>query len=181
MDRYDTDLWKFLQEKNEKLLGISDRLELAKKFMDKVEEIETKDVHHCDLKPQNVLVNLKQDGQWNEQIEITDFGIAELKNKHGKRVGGGHQGTSGWCHPDQIARGRDGDDHAARLIIFMILLSWNRAWSFIWDEITTVGETNPIEKLFIGCKWSTSDSNRIPDRFPEFPRRMGSLLPFSLK
>ena len=124
MDRYDTDLWKFLQGNNEKSFGISDRLELANKFTEKVEEIKSKRVHHSDLKPQNVLLNLKQDGQWNGQVKITDFGIAKIGDEDDIKAG-----TRGWAEGSQFADGDiNSDNFAARLVVFMILLPLNTVW-----------------------------------------------------
>ena len=93
MERFDTDLWKFLRGKTEKSLGICERLKLAQKFIEKIEEIKSKkNVVHRDLKPQNVLLNLKSDGEWNGEMEITDFGIAISGD--GDNI---NAGTSGWA------------------------------------------------------------------------------------
>ena len=92
MNRYDTDLWQFLKGNNEKSLGISKRLKMAKTFLGKVEEIHRAQVFHRDLKPSNVLINLTSDGKWDGQLEITDFGIAAIE-----KGGGKSSGTSGWA------------------------------------------------------------------------------------
>ena len=87
MNRYDTDLWSFLKDNDEKSLGISERLKLATKFCEKFEEIVSKNVFHRDYKPSNVLLNLTPDQEWNGQMEITDFGIAELDDCAGESAG----------------------------------------------------------------------------------------------
>ena len=100
MDRYDTDLWKFLKGKDEKSLDLAERLKLATKFWQKVEKIWSKDIIHQDLKPSNVLINLTATGRWNGEMEITDFGIAEINFDGGKKAG-----TSGWAKGEQFRTG----------------------------------------------------------------------------
>ena len=121
MELYATDLWKFLKERTEQSLGICERLELARKFSEKFEEIKAKKCSHRDLKPQNVLINLTSDREWNREMEITDFGIAHFGS--GDLV---IAGTSGWAEGYQFVDDAGEDEFAARLMIFMILLSWNR-------------------------------------------------------
>ena len=147
MSRYDTDLWIFLKENDERSLGISDRLQLAAQFFEEIEEIKASKVTHRDLKPSNVLLNLTEDRKWNGQMEIADFGIATFEGGSWKNAG-----TSGWAEASQFTFGDYNDDFAARLVIFMILLSWNMAWSFIWNETTTVNLADPIEKIFLECR-----------------------------
>ena len=71
---------------------------------------------------------------------------------HGR---GPNPGTSGWTEGNQFTDGYiNFDPFAARLVVFMILLSWNRAWWFIWDGTPTTVD-NPIENLFLECeKWN---------------------------
>ena len=168
MDRFDTDLWKFLNSGTEKSLGISDRLKLADKFLLKVDEIKSKNMIHRDLKPQNVLINLNSDGKWNEEMEITDFGIAIFKNEMlGSEI---KAGTSGWAKGYQFTGGFNADDFAARLLVFTILLSWNKVWSFIWDGTTSVNWAHPIEKLFMKCK----EWKNVPKLISEIRSRIDS-------
>ena len=148
MDRFDTDLWSFLKGHTETSLGIAERLQLAQTFLKKVEEIKSTDVKHRDLKPQNVLINLTPDGKWDGEMEITDYGIAQIRTYDAIKAG-----TSGWAKGEQFEDiDVSSDNFAARLLVFMILLPWNTAWWFIWEVTTTVNMTNPIEKLFMGCK-----------------------------
>ena len=164
MNRFDTDLWSFLKGNNETSLGISERLKLAQKFVEKVEEIHGKQVFNRDLKPLNVLINLRLDGKWNGEMEITDFGIARIRRREGIKAG-----TSGWANNEQFTGESFGyDDFGARLLVFMILLSWNRAWSFIWDGTPTVDSAHPIEKLFLECEgWA---------EIPTLLTKIGSLI-----
>ena len=151
MVRYDTDLWSFLKGNDEKSLGISQRLKLANKFVEKFNEIQSKKVKHRDYKPNNVLLNLTPDKKWNGEIEITDFGIAAVGGVLGEQAG-----SSGWSTVYQYTTTLyDDDDFAARLLVFMILLSWNTAWLFIWDPWDgkpTVTQSFPIEMVFAVCK-----------------------------
>ena len=105
MERYDTNLWKFLKENDEDSLGLYERLNIATEFMKKVEEIKSRNVQNRDLKPSNVILCLTSDKKWNGQMEITDVGIAESK---------------------QITDGHNFDFFAARLMVFMILLTWKK-------------------------------------------------------
>ena len=117
MDRYDTDLWIFLKQNDEKSLGLSDRLKMAQKFWEKFKEIQLKVLSHRDLKPSNVLINLTPDGKWTGQMEITDFGIASRKANKGKKAG-----TSGWTEGYSLTSGDNSDGFATRLLIFMLSL-----------------------------------------------------------
>ena len=170
MDRYDTDLWCFLKDHDETSLGLPDRLKLAVKFQEKVKEIGSfkesgNRVRHRDLKPSNVLLNLRPDGQWNGEMEITDFGIADIG--YGKQVGAG---TSGWAEGSLFIHGSGSDYFAARLVVFMILLSWNTAWAFIWDGTPIGNSANLIEKLFMKYK----DGKDIPNLLSEIVSRIVS-------
>ena len=163
MERYDTNLWKFLKENDEYSLGLYERLNIATEFMKKVEEIKSRNVQNRDLKPSNVLLNLTLDKKWNGQMEITDFGIANIGTT---QFGGEKAGTCGWVESKQITDGHNFDFFAARLMVFMILLTWKRAWSFIWDGTTSVNQADQIETLFIGCKGKKD--------IPKLPSEIGS-------
>ena len=165
MNRYDTDLWRFLKGHDEKSFTLSDRLKVAQKFLRKLKEIKTKKYNHRDLKPSNVLLNLTPEGKWNGQMEITDFGISDHRKSNGKRAG-----ICGWAKTEQFTDGRNSDEFAARLLVFMILLSWNTAWWFIWDGTATVNLANPVEKLFSECRLS----NQIPNLLSKISSLVGS-------
>ena len=149
MKKYDTDLWTYL--KRNKTLDISTRIEIAKKFMYKVRHLKSKEVSHRDLKPKNVLLNLKEDGQWDsKELEITDYGISQFG--HGGNVSAG---TYGFAPGYQFTSAHGNDDHNARLVIFLILLSWDAAWAFIWDGVPIsklVEEENEINSMFGRCQ-----------------------------
>ena len=149
MERYNIDLWRFLKENNERSLDLPERLKMAEKFMEQVGEIKSRIEGHRDLKPSNVLLNVKpENSKWNGDMQITDFGIAGIGA--GDRIRGG---TSGWAEGDQFtALNKSSDNFAARLVIFMVLLSWKKAWTFIWNGTPTVNLADPIERLFVECK-----------------------------
>ena len=147
------DLWTFLEQKTERSLGLPERVELAKKFSEKFEEIRAKHYYHRDLKPQNVLLNLTPDEKWNGEMEITDFGIANKNDYNAEKAA-----NSGWTEGYQFTDGTESDKFAARLVVLIILLSWNKAWWFIWDGTPTVDQNNPVEKLFLECKeWKDTE------------------------
>ena len=150
MERYDTDLWAFLKSNNEISFDLSERIQMAKRFLQKVEEIKYHNVQHGDLKPSNVLINLTPEGKWNGKMEITDYGISQFQ--FGGFVRHHSAGTSGWSTSiefrSKFASGKSLDYFAPRLLVYMILLSWNRAWSYIWDGISTSTPENEVECLF---------------------------------
>jgi serine/threonine protein kinase len=82
-------------------LGVEARLELLARICDAVEYAHQKDVIHCDLKPDNVLLDV------HGNPHVLDFGIARV-------VRGGtpdtlgpqrHGGTPGFMSPEQLAGG----------------------------------------------------------------------------
>ena len=168
MERYDMTLRTFLKYHDEKSFDLFTRLQMAKKFWENVQKITSRNVFHRDLKPNNVVINVTGKA-WNGQLEIIDYGIAAIGSRIGKK-----KGTSGWAQACQLIEGTGSDDFAIRLVIFMILLSWRKAWEFIWDPISVADsqrdKENTVEKLFMKCQ----NRNDIPILLKEIESRLDS-------
>lgn len=76
MTKYDTDLWNFLQKNNNTEFNLWSRIQLAEEFARHIRKMRPTGWAHRDLKPSNILMNLNQDGSWNGELCLTDFGIA---------------------------------------------------------------------------------------------------------
>lgn len=101
MKLYDTDLWKYLKKDDGMSIGIRERFLLAEEFLREMDLIEKANVLHSDIKPSNILMNLDDDGKWNGDLVVTDFGIARNKETWPNKKRGG---TSGWADTEQFSK-----------------------------------------------------------------------------
>ena len=101
MKFYDTDLWKYLKKDDVLSIGIDERFAIAEKFLQEMDRIEKANVLHSDIKPSNILMNLDENGKWNGDLVVTDFGIACNKKTWSNKKRGG---TSGWADTGQFSK-----------------------------------------------------------------------------
>ena len=73
-------------------LSLDERLEMIKKV---AQGINVENGYHHDIKPTNIFIN-EQNGKWNGELVLADFGIGEFMHEH-------HGcGTGGFASPEQI-------------------------------------------------------------------------------
>ena len=148
MDRYSISLWNYLKQfKNEKEneLTIDDRMEMLEKIIDAVLAIQTKNYCHLDLKPSNILINLDDDGKWNEDLVLTDFGLSGTID-----TAAGQCGTPGFGSPEQFL-GKvhpKSDNYALAKVAVIILFPWNVAWDLLSKPVSNLQlENENVQEL----------------------------------
>ena len=103
MPKYDCSLWTYLktfQKPIKNKLHIEERIFILKKIILAVEEIQSKEMCHYDLKPSNILLKLKNgeiDRTSETSVVLTDFGLAAKNESQIKNAG-----TPGFGSPEQF-------------------------------------------------------------------------------
>ncbi len=109
-----------LDERLSKRMALATSLELADQMLDAVAYAHRMRIIHCDIKPENFILFP------NNQLKLTDFGIAKVAQK---TVRGSGTGTIGFMAPEQ-AMGKPSyrsDVFSAGLILYRML-------SGVWPE-----------------------------------------------
>jgi len=90
--KYKNTLWEILRKNDFSKLTIEERLEIIKKV---AQGSNVEFGHHYDIKPTNIFLN-EENGKWNGELVLADFGIGET-------YGADHGcGTGGFASPEQI-------------------------------------------------------------------------------
>ena len=102
MDRYSTSLWTYLKKfKNdsEKKFHIHERSSMLENIADAIKAIQNKKYCHLDIKPSNILINLRKGGKWKswDDLVLTDFGLSGSIDS-----ALGQCGTPGFGSPEQF-------------------------------------------------------------------------------
>ena len=116
-----------LADRMQRRMALTTLLDFAHQAIQAAAHIHEQRVMHCDIKPENFILFP------NNNLRLTDFGIAKLA--HRTRVGSG-SGTLGYIAPEQ-AMGKPSfrsDVFALGLIIYKMLTGHLPTWPFDWPQ-----------------------------------------------
>lgn len=152
MPFYDCSLSLYLKQKSEKVL-VEERIEMLTKIISAVQFIQAQGYCHLDIKPSNVLLNIRQT-KWNkEDIVLTDFGLATKFTKPSKATRTkaiSSSGTPGFGSPEQFIGKvyEKTDNFSLGKLIVMILCRWETAWNLLAQPISPDSTAQPIPQNF---------------------------------
>ena len=141
MERYPQTLWTFLESNN---FELKERLEIAIKLTKELKIAHDGEVVHRDLKPTNIMVNVKN------ELTLVDFGIG---NRY--RLLEGSCGTPGFNAPEQFSgekQGRPVDIFSLGKNLILILFEWKIGWHLLWSSEEWIQpqkhKLSPLSNLF---------------------------------
>ena len=105
---------------------------------------------HLDLKPSNILLNLRRDNTWNEQdLVLADFGLASSFEALT-----GNCGTPGFGSPEQFTccPSEKSDNYAFGKLLILILFDWQLAWNMLAQPISQKQQADLNLDLNLGTK-----------------------------
>ena len=99
--------------------SISEVINFTRQMVEGVQALHSAGIIHRDLKPENVLLTK------NQEIKISDFGIAIIENKQRRTATGGLLGTASYLSPEYLTNNqidKRADIYAIGIIAYELLL-----------------------------------------------------------
>ena len=131
MPLYAKSLWALLKESRSYPMTIMDtlqRLQMLESIIKTLGDLQDRNLCHLDIKPSNILINLTENGQWNGDLVLTDFGLSGTVDS-----ATGRAGTPGFGSPEQFVDHvhKHSDNYGLGKLAVLLIFAWNHAWELL--------------------------------------------------